>query len=123
MSTYLLLEVSTILLIDEYQVEIVSRAELLVYITKGRGQLEPSQKQPYWYSFPSDRSTIHYFEFGNRLGFVVLVRWSACCFSSNDGELHVLYFYSNEQEINLANDHILQVVSYGRRAAILSDGT
>ena len=46
--TYLLLEVPPVLLVDENEVEVVSRAELLVDVSERRREVEAAQEQPYW---------------------------------------------------------------------------
>lgn len=40
------LEVSPVLLVDEDEVEVVARAELLVDVAEGWGELEPAEEQP-----------------------------------------------------------------------------
>ena len=59
--------------------------------------------------------TVHNLELGNRLALVVLVRWRACCFAPDDRQLHVLDLDAHEEEVNLANDDVLEVVSAVRQ--------
>ena len=42
---YLLLEVPPVLLVDEDEVEVVARAELLVHVAERRRQIEPAEEQ------------------------------------------------------------------------------
>lgn len=44
--THLLLEVTSVLFVDEDEVEIITRAELLVHVAERRRQVKPAQKQP-----------------------------------------------------------------------------
>lgn len=62
--------------------------------------------------------TIHDLEFGDGLALVVLVRRCACRLAADDGKLHVLDLDAHEQEVDLAYDDILQVISL---AACISD--
>ena len=48
-TAYLLLEVSTIFLVDEDKVQKVANRELLVDVSHGRRQVVAVQKQPNWY--------------------------------------------------------------------------
>ena len=45
--THLLLEVPPVLLVDEDEVEVISRAELLVDVPERRREVEATQEQPY----------------------------------------------------------------------------
>ena len=42
---FLLLEIATVLLVDQDEVEVVSRAELLVHVAEGRGEVETTQEE------------------------------------------------------------------------------
>ena len=46
-SDLLLLEVSPVLLIDEDEVEVISRAELLIHVAERRREVEAPQEEPY----------------------------------------------------------------------------
>lgn len=48
METHLLLEVPPVLLVNEDEVEVISRAELLVHIAERRREVEPAEEQAYW---------------------------------------------------------------------------
>ena len=63
----------------------------------------------------SHGSTIHNLKLSDGLAFVVLIRRRSCCFSSDDGEFHMLDFYPDQQEIYLSNNHILEVVPINER--------
>ena len=45
--THLLLEVPPVLLVDENEVEVISRAELLVHVPERRREVEAAQEEPY----------------------------------------------------------------------------
>ena len=90
---YLLLKISSILLVDKHKIQVITSAKLLVDIPECWCKVETTEEQPYRDRFPlterrfkvtkaecgtdivltSDWGTIHDFEFGNRLAFVVLV--------------------------------------------------
>jgi hypothetical protein len=57
---------------------------------------------------------VHNLELGDRLALVILVRWRACCLAPDDRELHVLDLNSNQQEVDLADDDVLQMVPVTR---------
>ena len=46
--THLLLEVPPVLLVDEDEVEVISRAELLVHVAERRREVEATEEEPYW---------------------------------------------------------------------------
>ena len=46
--TDLLLEVPPVLLVDEDEVEIISRAKLLVHVAECRREVEAAEEEPYW---------------------------------------------------------------------------
>jgi hypothetical protein len=126
---YLLLKIPSILLVDEHKIQVITGAEPLVDITECRCKVETTEEQPYRDRFPlteyrfkfevvwvrqvltSDWGTIHDFEFGNRLAFVVLVGWRTRCFTTDDRQLHMLDLYSNQEEVNFANNNIFQMIS------------
>ena len=127
---YLLFKISSILLVDKHKIQVITSAELLVDIPERRCKVETTEEQPYRDRFPltehrfqgselkeseqgltSDWGTIHDFEFGNRLAFVVLVGRRTCCFTTDDRQLHMLDLYSNQEEVNLANNNIFQMIS------------
>ena len=62
----------------------------------------------------SYRRAVHDLELGDRLALVVLVGWGARCLAADDGELHVLDLDAHEQEVDLADDDVLQVVPVRR---------
>jgi hypothetical protein len=55
---HLLLEVTPVFLVNEHQVEVVSCAELLVHITKGRSELETAKEQPYRNGFAYNHENV-----------------------------------------------------------------
>lgn len=57
--TYLLLEVTSVLFVDEDEVKIITRAELFVHVAECRGQVKPAQKQPNWDRFAWNRHGIN----------------------------------------------------------------
>lgn len=65
--------------------------------------------------------TIHNLKFRDSFTFVVLVRHCSCRLPSNNREFHMLDFYPNEEEIDFANDDILQMVP--KDAECFSNGT
>ena len=113
-----MLKISSILFIDEHKIQVITGAELFVDIPECRCKVETTKEQPYRDRFPflkenvglkvsktelgwggliltSDWGTIHDFEFGNRLAFVVLVRRRTRCFATDDGQFHVFDLYSD----------------------------
>ena len=46
-SNLLLLEVPPVLLVDEDEVEVISRAELLVHVAERRCEVKPAEEKPY----------------------------------------------------------------------------
>ena len=61
--------------------------------------------------FTSYRCTVHDLKFSDSFAFVVLIRYSPCCLTSNNGEFHVFDLYANEKEVDLADNHVLEVIS------------
>ena len=57
--TYLLLEVTSVLFVDEDEVKIITRAELFVHVAECRRQVKPAQKQPNRDRFAWNRHTIN----------------------------------------------------------------
>ena len=58
----------------------------------------------------SYRRAIHNLKLGDRLALVVLVGRGARRLAADDGELHVLDLDAHQQEVDLADDDVLQVV-------------
>ena len=54
--------------------------------------------------------TIHDLKLGDSLALVVLVRGRPSCLSADDGQLHVLDLDAYEQEVDLADNDVLQMV-------------
>lgn len=106
-----MLEIPPVLLVNEDQVQVIPRAELLVDIAERRRQVKAAEEQSYWDRLATDRSTIHNLKLCDRFGFVILVWRCSCRFASDDRKLHVLDLDSNEEEVDLANDNIFEVVS------------
>lgn len=63
------------------------------------------------YRLTSHRCAIHDFELCDCLTLVVLIRNRTGRLTPDNGEFHMLDLDSNKQEINLANNHIFQVIS------------
>lgn len=57
-----------------------------------------------------DWRSIHQFELHEVLRLVVCAGSHACCLPSNDRQLHVLDLDSDQEEVNFAQNHVLQVV-------------
>jgi hypothetical protein len=57
--TYLLLEVTSVLFVDEDEVKIITRAELFVHVAECWRQVKPAQKQPNRDRFAWNRDAIH----------------------------------------------------------------
>lgn len=111
----LLLEVPPILLIDEYQIQIIPCAELLVDIPERWCQFESSQEQPDWNRLSANWGAVHDFELGDGLGFVILIWCCSGCFSTDDGEFHVFNFDSDEEKVDFAHDDVFEMVSASTR--------
>lgn len=73
--TNLLFKISTVLLIDQNQVQIVANRELLVYVTHRRSQIVSIEEEPDWNGFASHWCTVHNLKFGDSLVFIECV-WS-----------------------------------------------
>lgn len=58
----------------------------------------------------SDGGTVHDLEFRDRLALVVLVGWGASRLSPNDGEFHVLDLYTDEEEVDLSDNDVLEMI-------------
>ena len=63
-----------------------------------------------WAKHTSDWSTIHDLELRDCFTLVVLIRSGSGSLSADDRELHVLDLYADEQEVDLADDDILQMI-------------
>jgi hypothetical protein len=50
--THLLLEITSVLFVDEDEIKIITRAELLVYVAERWCQVEPAEEEPNWDCFP-----------------------------------------------------------------------
>ena len=98
---YLLLEISSILLIDQHEIEIIPNTKLLVYFPERRSQIKPSQEQTNGYRLSwtgisimqylqefwkrtSHGCAVHDLELGDSFALVILVRRSTGSFSTND---------------------------------------
>jgi len=112
---FLLLEIPPILLIDQYQIQVIPRRELLVHVSEGWSELEATEEQSDGDSLASDWCAIHDLELGDGLGLVVEVGSGTGRFSPDDGEFHVFDFDADEEEVYFADNDVLQVVS-GTRA-------
>jgi hypothetical protein len=53
---YLLLKISSILLVDEHKIQVVTGAELLVHIPECRCKVETTEEQPYGYRFSLNKN-------------------------------------------------------------------
>lgn len=110
-SDFLLFEIPPILLVDEYQVEVIPRAELLVDVSERWGEFEPAQEETDGDGLPPDGGAVHDLELGDGLGLVVLVRRGPGGLPTYDGEFHVLDLDPDEEEVDLADDDVFEVVS------------
>ena len=61
-------------------------------------------------TFSLNWSLVHDLVLGNRLVLVESLRATPCRLSLDDRDLHVLDLDPHQQEVDLANDHVLQVV-------------
>ena len=55
-------------------------------------------------------STIHDLELGNRFALIILVRWRAGRLPPDDGKFHMLDLDTDKEEVDLANDDVLEVI-------------
>jgi len=104
---FLLLEVASVLFVNEDEVEVVTRAELFVHVAECRRQVKPAEEQSDWDRFASHWRAVHDFELCDRLTLVVLIRRRAGGLAADDREFHVLDFDAHEQEIDLPDYHVL----------------
>ena len=124
---YLLFEISSVLLVDKNQIEIVPHAKFLVDVPERRRQVKAAEEQSNGNSFACEQyvrlvfsnlgtrltphwCTIHDLEFGDGFTLVILVRGRSGRFTPNDRQLHMFDLDSHKQEINLADDNIFEVV-------------
>lgn len=107
----LLFEIPPVLLVDQNQVQVISRAKLLVDVSKCRCQFESAQKQPDGDRLTPDRRTIHDFKLCDGFRLVVLIWGGTCRFPPDDRELHMFDFDADEEKVDFANDDVFKVVS------------
>jgi len=84
-----LFKVSSAVVIDQDETQIISGRELFVDVFESWGQIEPSEEEPDRDGFASDWCTVHNFKLGDRFRFIVLIRSNTSSFSTNDGQLHM----------------------------------
>ena len=94
-------------MIDKHQTQVIASGELFIDILERRRKIKAPQEQTNWDCLPTNRRPVHDFEFGNSLGFVVLVGCCPSCLASDDGEFHVFYFETNEEEVYFADYDVL----------------
>ena len=82
---YLLLEVPSLFLVDQHQVEVVAHTEFLVDVLHGWSEVIASQEQPDGNGFPTNGCTIHYLVFGYLLVFCIDIG-SCVCGGGGGGE-------------------------------------
>ena len=111
----LLLEVATILLVHEHQVQVVLDAELVVDVAVRRRELpvDAREEQAHGDTLPPHRRAVHDLELDHGLRFVEEIGAGASRLTADHGQLHVLYLDPHEQEVNLADDDVVQVVLGG----------
>lgn len=88
-SNLTLFEVSSSIIINQHQTEIVSSGEFLVDVFESRSEIESAEKETDWNGFASNRCAVHDFEFRDCLRLVVLIWRSPGGFSTNDRQFHV----------------------------------
>lgn len=122
---FLLFEIPPVLLIDQNQVQVISRAKLLVDVSKCRCQFESAQKQPDGDRLTPDRRTIHDFKLCDGFRLVVLIWGGTRRFPPDDRELHMFDFDADEEKVDFTNDDVFEVVSglSGVRAKLGRGGT
>ena len=104
---FLLFEVSPVLFIDQHQVEEESNRKAVVDVAHGRHKWKARQEQAHRDGFSADWCSIHNFKLAE--GFV-LCHPLPCLLALDNRKLHVLNFDAHQQEVNLADDNIVQVV-------------
>jgi len=88
-SNLTLLEVSSSVIINQHQTEVVSSGEFLVDVFESGSEVESAEKETDWNGFASNRCPVHDFEFRDGLWLIVLVWRSPGGFSTNDRQFHV----------------------------------
>jgi len=107
---FLLFEVSSVLFVNEHQIEIVLHTELVVHALERRSQIVRRQKQTNRNTLTANGSAVHDFEFGDIFTFVVLVWPGAGGLAFDNNDFHVFDFDAHQKEINFTNHYVLQVV-------------
>lgn len=107
----LLLEVSSVLLIDKNKVKIVFDREAVVDGAISWGEWERREEEADRHALTLDWGTIHELELDDILALVVdgwvAARGRTGGFSSNEGDLHELDLDLNKQEVDSSNDNVL----------------
>jgi hypothetical protein len=106
-SNLALLKVPPSIVVDKHQTQVIPCRKLLIDIFERRRKIKSAQEQSNWDRFPTNRGSIHDFEFGNGIGFVVLIGCCAGCLAADDGEFHVFYFETDKEEVDFADDDVL----------------
>ena len=107
---FLLLKVTPVFLVDEDEVEVVAGAKLFVHVPEGGGEFKAAEEEADGDGLAADGGAVHDFKLGDGLALVVLVGRGAGGFAADDGELHVLDLDADEEKVDLADNHVLEVV-------------
>lgn len=99
-------EVPTIFLIHEDQIEIVLATESVIHVFISGCQIASSEVVSDRYAFTFDWSTVHQFILGQSLLLSIGILAHTDSLFSNDGQLHMLDFDSDQVEVNFSKDHV-----------------
>lgn len=105
-----LLEIPPGVLIDQDQTQIVARAKLFVDLSEGGRQVKAAEEQADRDGFAARGAAIHNLKAHQRLAFVILVGRGAARLAADDRQLHVLDLEAHEQEIDAADDDVLEMI-------------
>lgn len=103
----LLLEIASVLLVDEHQIEVVLHRESIIHWAVCGSQRQVREEHTNRDDFSLHWRAIHELELSYVFWFVISVLPTSCRFPTDNGQLHVLNLDTNQQEIYLAQNNIL----------------
>lgn len=105
----MLLEISSLLLVDEHQVQEVAALESVVYVWVCGREVRTREVEPNGNALSLDRRSVHNLELIEVLGLGNCSLTGAHDLFSYYTELHVLDFDSHQVEVDLAENAVLEV--------------
>jgi len=107
---FLLLEVATVILVDEDEVEVILDTEFRLDVPVCRSEIELVEEETDGDALALYRSAIHDLELCECLTLGDEARRLAVGLALDEAEFHVLDAKTNEEEVDLADDDVPQVV-------------